>query len=66
MVFNYLAVDMGGVPPSPGKKGEAPLPSLAPEGEEPPLPSPEEEAPLRYPEAAGDGKGKPLLILKMD
>ncbi|MGH0128887.1 UNVERIFIED_CONTAM: hypothetical protein FKN15_062938 [Acipenser sinensis] len=40
MVLNYLAADMRGVPPSPGKKGEAPLPSLAPEGEEPPLPSP--------------------------
>ncbi|MGH0164730.1 UNVERIFIED_CONTAM: hypothetical protein FKN15_073009 [Acipenser sinensis] len=40
MVLNYLAADMRGVPPSPGKKGEAPLPSLAPEGEEPTLPSP--------------------------
>ncbi|MGH0120589.1 UNVERIFIED_CONTAM: hypothetical protein FKN15_009376 [Acipenser sinensis] len=40
MVLNYLAADMRGVPPSPGKKGEAPLPSLVPEGEEPPLPSP--------------------------
>ncbi|MGH0118720.1 UNVERIFIED_CONTAM: hypothetical protein FKN15_005706 [Acipenser sinensis] len=70
MVLNYLAADMGGVPPSPGKKGEAPLPSPAPEGEEPPLPSPapkweepslpspEEEAPPRNPEPAGEGKGK--------
>ncbi|MGH0116901.1 UNVERIFIED_CONTAM: hypothetical protein FKN15_040890 [Acipenser sinensis] len=70
MVLNYLAADMRGVPPSPGKKGEAPLPSLVPEGEEPPLPStatkreepllpsPEEEAPPRYPEPTGDGKGK--------
>ncbi|MGH0122110.1 UNVERIFIED_CONTAM: hypothetical protein FKN15_013029 [Acipenser sinensis] len=70
MVLNYLAADMGGVPPSPGKKGEAPLPSPAPEGEESPLPSPapkgeepslpspEEEAPPRYPEPAGEGKGK--------
>ncbi|MGH0127652.1 UNVERIFIED_CONTAM: hypothetical protein FKN15_071807 [Acipenser sinensis] len=39
MVLNYLAADMRGVPPSPGKKGEAPLPSLAPEGEEPPRPA---------------------------
>ncbi|MGH0116221.1 UNVERIFIED_CONTAM: hypothetical protein FKN15_000148 [Acipenser sinensis] len=73
LVLNYLAADMGGVPPSPGKKGEAPLPSPAPKGEEPPLPSPapkgeepslpspEEEAPPRYPEPAGEGKGSPCI-----